>query len=261
MLKFLSYQSHGRSDEGAPCLVLIHGLFGSADNLSVIRRHFEKDYRVINIDLPDHGLSPWSEQFSFERYAKKIILTLESIGVTKASFVGHSLGGKVAMWISYLNPTIINHLVCLDIAPVAYEPRHHAVISGLTSIVLKDMKTRKDAIAKLNRFIEDPGTQAFLLKSLYQENDEWKWRFNLNLLVRDYNLLSDWSLSNREVYKGKVLFVKGEKSDYMTRDHQATIIKQFPKASAKIVDAGHWLHAEKPQIVNGIITKHLLTQA
>lgn len=259
MLKNISYQSHGRSDDNAPCLVLIHGLFGSADNLSVIRRHFEKDYRVINVDLPDHGVSPWSEKFSFDRYAKKIILTLESIGVSKASIVGHSLGGKVAMWIAYLNPTIVNHLVCLDIAPASYEARHHNVISGLTSIVLSQIDSRKDAVAKLNRFIDDPGTQAFLLKSLYQDNGEWKWRFNLDLLVRDYKLLSDWSLSEKVVYKGKTLFVKGEKSDYMTRAHQATIIKQFPNAKAKIVDAGHWLHAEKPQIVNNIIEKFLLS--
>lgn len=258
MLEKLYYQHHGRPIGNSPTLVLIHGLFGSSDNLSVIRRAFEDDYCVLSLDMPDHGLSPWSEKFSYENYAKQVILTLSDIGVSSASFVAHSLGGKVAMWIAHLQPSIIKHLVCLDIAPVAYEPRHHNVITGLTSIVLSSVESRKDAQTKLSKLVHDQGTQAFLLKSLFQDEEQWKWRFNLNLLVRDYPILSDWTLGNDEVYDGEVLFIKGSRSDYIRRDYQAAIIKQFPKAIAKIVDAGHWLHAEKPQIVNSLITKHLL---
>lgn len=258
MLEILHYQQHGRTHQSAPVLVLIHGLFGSADNLSVIRRHFEADYRIINFDLPDHGLSPWSQQFSFEDYAKQIILTLESLNISSASLLAHSLGGKVAMWVSYLHPQLVKHLICLDIAPAAYEARHQSVLSGLTSINLAQLSSRRDAQQSLAKFIPDAGTQAFLLKSLYQEGESWKWRFNLDLLVRDYPILSQWSLAKELVFEGDVLFIKGNKSDYITKSHQASILKQFPNAKAKIVDAGHWLHAEKPQVVNTLITKHLL---
>ena len=81
--------------------------------------------------------------------------------------------------------------------------------------------------------------------------------FNLKLLTRDYNLLSDWPLVNEQVYTGPTLFMKGEESDYILPKHQTVIIKQFPKAKAKLVKAGHWLHAQKPQIVNSLITKNL----
>ncbi len=259
MLSNLHYQEHGLTGPDAPVLVLIHGLFGSADNLSVIRRHFEGSHRVLNFDLPDHGLSPWSAHFSFANYASQIVNTLRDANVANASFVSHSLGGKVAMYLAHLHPEIVEHIVCLDIAPVAYEPRHHNVLAGLTGVNLAGVKSRKDAQQQLAKHVVDLGTQAFLLKSLYQSSEgDWAWRFNLDLLVKEYSVLSQWDLDDQLVYADSILFIKGSKSDYITRDHQATINQQFPKASAKIVDAGHWLHAEKPNIVNTLITKHLL---
>ena len=242
-------------------VVLIHGLFGSADNLSVIARHLKNDYRVIKLDLPDHGKSPWSTSFNFENYAKQIKHTLAELGVTKAHFVAHSLGGKVAMCLTRIMPQLFDKLIVLDIAPVAYEHRHQKVIEGLSAVKLGDITSRQDAQKTLAQYIEDKGTQAFLLKSLCEENGQLKWRFNLELLARDYNALRDWPLddetSNQDAYDGPVLFMKGQYSDYILKEHQAAIMAQFPNASAKIVQAGHWLHAEKPQVVNSLITKYL----
>jgi len=240
-------------------VVLLHGLFGSSDNLSVIRRHLEQDYRVINIDLPDHGKSARSDKFSFDNYANKVYTTLQNLDIHVASIVGHSLGGKVAMWLAHLQPQLVHKLIILDIAPIAYEPRHQSVLEGLNAVSLTSIKSRKDAELGLSEFISDAGTRAFLLKGLFEESEQWQWRFNLRLLTRDYTLLSDWPDINESVYEGETLFIKGEKSNYILAQHQAVITKQFPQAKAKLVNAGHWLHAEKPQIVNGLITKHLLS--
>ncbi|MDT0594383.1 alpha/beta fold hydrolase [Glaciecola petra] len=255
MSQILHYKSYGAIDK--PCVVLIHGLFGSSDNLSVIRRALENDYFVINIDLPDHGESPWSDAFSFKRSAQQLASTLQHIGISSASFVAHSLGGKVAMTLCHMQAQLINHLIILDMAPVAYEPRHHNVISGLTNVDLATVQSRKDAQLQLSEHVKDVGTAAFLLKSLYNDDGIWKWRFNLKMLVRDYPILSKWDLTDELVFTGKVLFIKGQHSDYITSQHQAIIKQQFPNATAKIINAGHWLHAEKRTIVNTLITKYL----
>lgn len=240
-----------------PVVVLLHGLFGSSDNLSVIRRHLALEFRVINIDLPDHGKSPHSVVFSFNDYANQVIATLHKLQINSASFVGHSLGGKIAMWIAHLQAPLIDKLIILDIAPVSYEPSHQSVLEGLAAIPLESIKSRKEAETTMSGFIKDAGTSAFLLKSLYENSGIWHWRFNLNLLARDYHLLSDWPLSDGSVYAKEILFIKGEDSDYILPEHQGIIMAQFPKAKAKLVKAGHWLHAQKPQIVNSLITKHL----
>jgi esterase len=262
MSELLFNQTFGEEHlASSPCqasVVLIHGLFGDSDNLSVIRRQFETTHHVISIDLPDHGKSPWSEHFSFDIWAQQVIKTLQSLDIDKAFVVAHSLGGKIAMRAASLAPELIEKLVIMDIAPVKYEQRHHNVIDGLENVKLDNIANRKEAMAQLSEYVEDPGTRSFLLKSLYQDAEkQWQWRFNLTLLIRDYPLLSDWPFQG-EFFCGDITFIKGSKSDYITAAHQASIMAQFPNAKAKIVDAGHWLHAEKPQLVNTLLTRILL---
>lgn len=258
-MKTVNYEIHQpkqvRAD--APTLVLIHGLFGSLDNLAVIRRHFENDYRVVSFDLPDHGKSYRSNAFSFDDYATSILTVLRRLELAKLVLVGHSLGGKVSMVIASLAPELIEQLIIMDIAPVAYDARHESVINGLTSVDLSVITSRKDANEALAAHIPEVGIQSFLLKSLYQdENGQWHWRFNLDLVIDDYKKLSDWPYKDL-MYAGDTLFIKGSKSDYILSKHQPKIVQQFPKATAKIVTAGHWLHAEKPQTINALLTRFL----
>ncbi|MDT0581627.1 MULTISPECIES: alpha/beta fold hydrolase [Alteromonadaceae] len=262
MTELLHAQSFGDtfrvSSPQQPTIVLIHGLFGNSDNLAVIRRHFETTHHVLSVDLPDHGQSPRTDIFSFDHYAKMLLSTLKASNINICYVVAHSLGGKVAMRAASLASDIIKKLVVMDIAPVKYEARHHNVIKGLSSVNLSTITDRKAAMQCLSDHIVDSGTIAFLLKSLYQDDKKaWQWRFNLPLIIRDYPLLSDWPFSG-ELYNGDVTFIKGKNSDYIGKQHQATIMQQFPKAKAKIVDAGHWLHAEKPQLVNTLLTRILL---
>jgi len=250
-------EEHLVSSPAQASVVLIHGLFGNSDNLSVIRRHFETTHHVLSLDLPDHGKSPRSERFSFDIWAQQVIDTIVSHKIKSAFVIAHSLGGKVAMRAASLSPELILKLVVMDIAPVKYEARHNNVIDGLSNVKLDSISSRKDAMAQLAEFVEDPGTRSFLLKSLYQDVDKtWHWRFNLPLIVRDYPLLSDWPYEG-QLYAGDVTFIKGKNSNYITSAHQSSIMTQFPNAKAKIVEAGHWLHAEKPQLINTLLTRIL----
>ncbi|MFC3120462.1 alpha/beta fold hydrolase [Agaribacter flavus] len=249
---------HGQSaSTNKPVIVLIHGLFGSMDNLSALRRHFEQDYQVISVDLPDHGQSPHLSQFSFEIYADAVIHTVQERTQNKIILIGHSLGGKVAMRIAQKMSSQVKALIVLDIAPVKYASRHQQVFSALNNVELTSITSRKDAQQALAQYLDEPATQSFLLKGLYQQSDSsWAWRYNVTGLHRDYALLSDWPYEDAS-YSGATLFVKGTESDYITKAHQSTIQSLFPRATAKLVQAGHWLHAEKPQVVNAVITNFL----
>lgn len=261
MVESLFYQSFGDKNKASlpeqPSIVLMHGLFGSSDNLSVIRRHFEPSHHVLCIDLPDHGKSPHSKSFSFDTWAQQIIDTLATNHISNANIIAHSLGGKVAMRVASLQPSLVNKLIVMDIAPVRYAPRHENVISGLSAVTLSQLTGRSQAMTQLSEHIADPGTRSFLLKSLYQDDDKkWHWRFNLSLIKRDYDLISDWPFDG-ELFLGDTTFIKGKKSDYIGPQHQAAILHQFPNAKAKIIDTGHWLHAENPQLINTLLTRLL----
>lgn len=246
------------ANKTSPWLLLIHGLFGNADNLAVVKRYFEKNYNILSIDLPNHGLSPWSDRFSFNETIKSIIELLNHQNIQKTAVLGHSLGGKVAMLLALQHPDRISHLIVADIAPAKYEHRHQAVFDGLNNVPLASIHDRNEALSFMSQYIKETGVQQFLLKSLYKtENGDWQWRFNLDGLIKSYPNIIDWPQSNRK-YDGVTLFIKGAKSDYITASHRNAITGYFPNAKAHIIEGtGHWLHAEKPAAFNAVVARTL----
>lgn len=255
----LNYQISGQ-DKDTPFIILLHGLFGNLDNLSMIRRELEKTFNVVNIDLPDHGESDFTESFSFSGYADAIFALLDQLRIKRSSVLGHSLGGKIAMTMALAEPERIERLIVADIAPVAYPPRHQNVLKALQAVELDGISSRSDADQVMAEFVTEAGVRQFLLKSLYQHNEQWQWRFNLQLLARDYASISA-AIPTKDPYPHPTLFIKGANSDYLGTEHQAAIKSLFPHSNAKIIQGtGHWLHAEKPVVFNRIV-KDFLTQS
>jgi esterase len=252
----INYQIHSDTPV-KPWIMLIHGLFGSSDNLSALRRQFTDTFQVLSIDLPDHGKSAFTHAFNFAEYAQRITDLIVSLKIKQLAIVGHSLGGKVAMQLAINQHELISHLIVLDIAPVKYSARHTNVFQGLNNVVLSDITSRKQADIALSEYVLDVSTRQFLLKSLYNENDIWKWRFNLELLEKDYAKLSA-AIEPVQPYLGKVLFIKGQNSDYLLPVHEKTVLKLFPNSQSKMINnTGHWLHAEKPELCAKIILAFL----
>ena len=243
-------------------VVLIHGLFGSLDNLNLLAKHLAPTANIIQIDLPDHGATAHSETISIPNYVKAVRETLQVLAIRKAHFVGHSLGGKIAMGLALADPSLVASLVVADIAPVAYPPRHQKVFAALNHIDLHSLESRGQATAIFADMLDDEGTRQFLLKSLKRNNETgvWFWQFNLATLQRDYAALIDWPYS-KQTSLVPTLFIKGAESDYILAEHQTAIVAQFPKAKAHIIQgAGHWLHAQKPAVFNAVVSKFFLAQ-
>lgn len=111
---------HGRSvsyaETGAgPVLLLIHGMGGSSDNWRAVIEPLARDHTVIVPDLPGHGQStPGPGDYSVGGLAaalRDLLLVLEH---KRATLVGHSLGGGVAMQFAYQFPEIVERLVLVS---------------------------------------------------------------------------------------------------------------------------------------------------
>lgn len=253
----LNYKLSSR-DTTSPWLILIHGLFGSADNLAGVKRYFEKSHNIISIDLPDHGESPWTDGFNIDRAAEAVYELIQKLNVNHTAVLGHSLGGKVAMRLALAHGDVISHLIVADIAPVSYNHSHQSVFDGLKAVPLDKIESRKDAEAAMSEFVKEPGVRQFLLKSLYQDNQGlWAWRFNVDGLIASYDHIIDWEQTEQQ-FSGVTLFIKGSESDYITPAYRDDITRYFPKAKAHVIEGtGHWLHAEKPAAFNAIVERTL----
>lgn len=104
---FFTDQGKGR------VVVLLHGMLGSADIWKTISENLSKSYRVIAVDLPGHGFSEcFGYAHSMELMAKSVKAVLDELKLKRYVFVGHSMGGYVALAFAELFPDNLRGL-CL----------------------------------------------------------------------------------------------------------------------------------------------------
>jgi len=98
-----------------PPIVLIHGMLNSSSHWQEVAAALAKDYTVIAPDLIGHGDSAAPRgDYSLGAHAASIRDLLAAIGVDRATIVGHSLGGGVAMQFFYQFPQRVERLVLVS---------------------------------------------------------------------------------------------------------------------------------------------------
>ena len=253
----LNYQITEFPDPLAEPIVLLHGLFGKQDNLGLLKQALQLQRPVITVDLRNHGLSEWHAEMNYQVMSDDILNLLSELALPKAHLLGHSMGGKVAMAVALQAPDRIASLCVADIAPVTYtESRHTNVFKALNAVANAQVTSRKEAEQLMSDYLTETSVRQFLLKSFSNEQPT-HWQFNLHILQQHYADIMGWPFATQH-YSGPVLFIKGCASDYLQTEHQPAIRQHFPNASAKIIPGcGHWLHAEKPLLFNGIVERFL----
>ncbi len=260
--------NHTSLGESGPEVAFCHGLFGQGKNWTGIGKAVADDHRVLLIDLPDHGQSPRSERFDYLAYADQVAELIDAEGGSHdpVALVGHSMGGKVAMLVALRRPDLVERLVVVDVAPVAYD---HAVefdgyIAAMQAIDLETLERRSDADEALREAVPDPMVRGFLLQSLRREGGAsggWRWLLNLELLGRDLDLITDWPeerLAGVAAYEGPVLWVGGQRSPYVRPDYATAMDRWFPRnRRVTVKDAGHWVHSEQPEVFVEVLRRFL----
>ncbi len=233
---------------GVP-LVIAHGLFGSARNWNVIAKRLSQSRPVIAVDMRNHGASPW---FNTQSYADMATDLAEVIN-GQADILGHSMGGKAAMMLALQHPEKVRKLIVADIAPVTYQHSQMGPIDAMRGVDLSDVKTRSDVGAQLSGL--EAGVDTFLLQSL--DLKEKKWKLNLDVLADQMPEIIGFPEVSAQ-FDGPSLFLSGAASDYVKTEHRPRIKELFPQAKfAKIPQAGHWLHAEKPREFEAAVSTFL----
>ena len=234
--------------EGKPLLIL-HGFLGMGDNWKTLGKQFAEDgFQVHLIDQRNHGKSPHSDEFSYELMAGDIVQYCEDHELSDIILMGHSMGGKTAMLFACNNAELVKKLVIVDIAPRYYAPHHQQILEGLTALDEANLTSRGDAEDFLKDHISETGVRLFLLKNLYWKTKEkLSLRINLDALKSNIEQVGR-ALPQEASYAGPVLFINGERSNYITKEEEPAIKKHFPEAKIEtIAKAGHWVHAENQE--------------
>jgi len=234
-------------DTSKPALMIVHGLFGSLDNWQSLAKKWSENYRVISVDVRNHGKSFHSDDMKFESLVHDLLAIMQHENVHKINLIGHSIGGKIAMEFAILHSELLASLVIVDIAPYPYSPRHRDVFKMLQSIDLSTLSSRQDIEKEVRNQLHEDGVVQFMMKNIRRNENSlaFEWKFNLQVLVSDYLYLIQRVPSLG--YGGCTLFIGGEDSQYITKETSIHLFELYPNAVLEFVSmAGHWVHADNP---------------
>lgn len=243
--------------EGEP-LVILHGLFGMLDNWQTLAKKWAEHYQVILVDLRNHGHSPHVPEFNYQLMLDDLEELADDLLLDDINIIGHSMGGKLSMKFAQTYPELINKLIVADIGPKKYPVHHQQIINGLESVPMDQVKSRQEVKEHLKPYIHEEQTIQFFLKNLYwREKGKLDWRFNLSAIANNINYVGEELLQNE--FNGPTLFIRGGNSSYVLDTDIPEIQTVFPNSEiATIPNAGHWLHAENPQMFFDEVHKFLM---
>jgi pimeloyl-ACP methyl ester carboxylesterase len=267
-LEFLPWETelhgHGviyRKAGSGPAIVLIHGMVNSSRHWEQVALRLAHDYTVIAPDLIGHGDSAAVRgDYSLGAHAASIRDLLATLGVERATIVGHSLGGGIAMQFFYQFPQRTERLVLVSsgglgrevspllrgaaapgAAPLIWAAAHPRVLDALTTLG-EDLRERGrrgagyvQAIARALRPLQRPGArQAFLhtLRSVIDARGQ-------KVSARDRLYLLDWF---------PTLIVWGERDHTIPISHGREAHEAIAGSRFETLPrAAHFPHLEDPE--------------
>lgn len=230
-----------------PPLLILHGYFGMSDNWKALGNRFAENFEVHLIDQRNHGRSFHTDDFDYELLIEDLRDYIRFYNLKSVNILGHSMGGKVAMFFSVTFPLLVSKLIVADIGPKYYEPHHEYILAALNAVNFNLHNSRKKVEEVLQLYIQEPGIIQFMLKNVYwKTKDKMGFRFNLHSLTVNNSEVGE-ALPSFTHFDGPTLFLRGEKSNYILPEDEALINAHFLNANIKTIkNAGHWLHAENP---------------
>lgn len=251
----LAFTEHGH---GPPLLVL-HGLFGSKRNWASIARKLSGRYRVMTVDLRNHGESPWDAAMDYEAMAGDLARLIRRHAGGKATVVGHSMGGKAAMTLALTEPRLVDRLAVVDIAPAVSGSNLIDYVRHMRALDLGAFTRRSEVEAALAETITTPAIRAFLVHNVQSGEDGLRWQINLEAIEDQFEHILDFpEFPHGRSFTAPTVFIVGAASDYVQPHHHAEIERLFPKAGIDVIPgAGHWVHAEQPGVFVDRLTAFL----
>jgi len=228
-------------------LLIFHGFFASSRNWRKIAEKLSASFHVFVLDLRNHGNSPQHEIMDYPSMTVDIIRFMDDHALTTAHMLGHSMGGKIAMWLALNYPGRVAKLVIVDIAPISYTHSFDKLIQALIDLPLAEIDNRKQAELLLANDIPELAYRQFLLQNLILTTEGYAWRINLEIFMRmATNIVAFPEINNLAAFLGETLFLAGADSIYLTKQDT---LRHFPNSKLVIINkAGHWIHVQQPEV-------------
>jgi len=251
----LAFETFGVETDQPP-LIILHGFFASSRNWRQIAGKLAENHRVYVLDMRNHGVSVHDPVMNYPVMVADVLRFIDQQGLSIVNLLGHSMGGKTAMWFALNYPDYLGKLIVVDIAPISYAHRFAILIAALKSLPLAEMTNRKQAENYLADAIPDLSYRQFLLQNLVLNEGAYRWRVDLDIFARTAdNIAAFPETQHLHPFSGKALFIAGADSTYVKAEQIPAL---FPDAKLSVLaNAGHWLHVQQPETFIAQVEKFL----
>ncbi|MFT4569343.1 MAG: pimeloyl-ACP methyl ester carboxylesterase [Hyphomicrobiaceae bacterium] len=260
-----------RAGQG-PAILLIHGMAGSSRTWEEVIPLLARNHTVIAPDLLGHGESakPLGD-YSLGSHASGLRDMLAILGIERATIVGQSLGGGVAMQLAYQHPELAERLVLVGSGGLGQEVSWMIRLFSLPGseylmplIFPSFIREQGD---KLAQWFKDQGWSAPHLAEIWRAYTSLAEPENRHAFVRTLRAVVDpWgqavSATDRLYLTGgvPVLIVWGDKDRIIPVAHAYAAHEAMPGSRLEIVEnAGHFVHVEKPVWFADLLTEFVDT--
>jgi pimeloyl-ACP methyl ester carboxylesterase len=233
---------HYREAGQGPVLILIHGLGSSSEAWNADLDSLAKSYRVIAIDLPGFGKSDRPKADYSVRYLAGVVNEfMDSLGLTRATLAGNSLGGWVAALVALENPQKVSNLILVNSAGLRRE--------GAPPVKL-DPATRDEEKALLLTVFSN---QSFVTDQVVDE--QWEYSKEVRPVVQ--SMLASFKSSppflddRLKDIKVPTLVIWGRQDKMIPLEAGKRFAKGIPGARLAVIEnAGHLPQIEQPDAFN-----------
>jgi esterase len=240
--------------EGAP-VVILHGLFGSAQNWTGMGRRLAAQGTVFALDLRNHGDSPHAATTTLADCVEDLRAWCTAHAREPVRLIGHSLGGLVSMGFALAHPAMVAGVAAVDIAPRAY-PVDHEIEFRALRVDIGDCASRAAIEARISAVVPDVRTRQFLATNAVRDGSGFRWRLNVDAL--EHQTVAADLAGVQGLFEGEALLVACGKSSYVREEDHDIMRKRFPRALIEtIADADHWPHVTAPDQLARVLSEFL----
>ena len=248
----LAYRALG--GEGAP-IVILHGLFGSAQNWTGMGRRLTALGAVFALDMRNHGDSPHAPTHTLADCVEDLREWSVEHARAPLRLIGHSLGGLVSMGFAIAHPDMVAGVASVDIAPRSYPVDHEREFLAMRTDI-SGCVSRAEVEARISTAGMDARTRQFLATNAVRDGSGFRWRLNIDALERQ-TVAADLARAEGR-FAGEALLVACGRSSYVAREDHAIMRSRFPNARIETIpEADHWPHVTAPDALAGLLESFL----
>ncbi len=248
-------------------LLIIHGLFDCINSWKPVAEALSDSFDVHLIALRNHRFAEFSDTMSFDEMADDLKKFADENHIKKFHLLGHSLGGKTAMYFTRKYPQMVEKLIVVDITPFPQKSlqEYNPLVTGLLNQVITIKNLQLSKFRNLSEFIKeiknfDKETQSAIVGNINYAGENFSWYININAVFNNFDELFD-GFDVEDFIENKInvptLFVRAGNSEFLPKSDYKAIEFIFSNCQfAEIDGCSHKIHLEKPDLLVEAVRKN-----